>query len=89
MPATITGQIPSAAGATLTVTDAAAGTHFTALSGTLTIPANSSFGYLDLPILNAGPTGGSGRFIGLRLNDKGSIKQSINYSELGLVIDQR
>lgn len=89
MPATISGQTPSAAAATLTVTDAVAGTHFTALSGTLTIPANSSFGYLDLPVLNPGPTAGSGRFIGLRLNDNGTIKASFNYRELGLVIDQR
>ena len=89
MPATITGQTPSAAGGTLTVSDAVAGTHFAALSGTLTIPANSSFGYLDLPILNPGPTAASGRFIGLRLNDIGSIKASFNYRELGLVIDQR
>ena len=89
MPATISGQTPSAAAATLTVTDAVAGTHFTALSGTLTIPANSSFGYLDLPILNPGSTAGSGRFIGLRLNDNGTIKASFNYRELGLVIDQR
>ena len=89
MPATISGQTPSATGAVLTVTDAVAATHFTALSGTLTIPANSSFGYLDLPILNPGPTAASGRFIGLRLNDIGSIKASFNYRELGLVIDQR
>ena len=89
MPATITGQTPSAASASLTVTDAIAGTHFTALSGMLTIPANSSFGFLDLPILNPGTTAGSGRFIGLRLNDKGTIKASFNYRDLGLVIDQR
>ena len=89
MPATISGQTPSATGAVLTVTDAVAATHFTALSGTLTIPANSSFGYLDLPILNAGPTAAAGSFLGLRLNDKGTIKASFNYRELGLVIDQR
>ncbi len=89
MPATITGQTPSAAGGSLTVTDAVAGTNFTALSGMVTIPPNSSFGFLDLPILNPGPTAGSGRFIGLRLNDKGTIKASFNYRDLGLVIDQR
>ena len=89
MPATITGQTPSAAAASLTVTDAVAGTHFTALSGMLTIPANSSFGFLDLTILNPGATAGSGRFIGLRLNNNGTIKASFNYRDLGLVIDQR
>ena len=89
MPATITGQTPSAAAASLTITDAVAGTHFTALSGMLTIPANSSFGFLNLTILNPGATAGSGRFIGLRLNDNGTIKASFNYRDLGLVIDQR
>ena len=82
-------QTPAAAGATLTVRDAVAGTHFTALSGTVTIPANSSFGYIDLQILNPGATAGEGRFIGFTLNNKGSIPASINYSQLGLVIDQR
>ena len=89
MPATITGQTPAAAAATLNVSLAAAGTDFTALSGTLTIPKNSSFGYLDLPILAKASTPGESRFIGFTLNNAGSIKASVNYSELGLVIDQR
>jgi hypothetical protein len=89
MPATITAQTPAAAAATLNVSLAAAGTDFTALSGTLTIPKNSSFGYLDLPILAKAATAGEGRFIGITLNNAGSIKASVNYSQLGLVIDQR
>lgn len=82
-------QSPAAAAATLTVTDAVAGTHYTALSGTATIPANSSFGYIDIPILNPGATAASGRFLGIRLKDGGSLKVSTNYKEIGLVIDQR
>ncbi len=89
MPATIAGQTPSAAGGALAVTDAVPGTHHATLSGTLTIPANSSFGFLDLVVINPGATAGSGIFVGLKLNDKGSIKASVNYSQLGLVIDQR
>ena len=89
MPRTIPGQTPFSDTATLSITHAVVGTHFTALSGTLTIPANSSFGFLDFPILNAGPMAASGRFIGLRLNDNGTIKASFNYRDLGLVIDQR
>lgn len=89
MPATIAGQTPSASAATLTVTDAVAGTHFTALSGTMTIPANSSFGFINLIVLAPAATAGTGRFVGLKLNNNGSIKASVNYSELGLVIDQR
>lgn len=87
MPATITGQTPAAA--TLNVSLATAGTDFTALNGTVTIPKNTSFGYLDLPILAKAATAGEGRFIGLTLNNSGSVKASVNYSELGLVIDQR
>ncbi len=84
-----TAQTPAAAAATLTVTDAVAGTHFVALSGTATIPANSSFGYIDIPILNPGPTAGAARFLGIRLKDNGNLKASTNYKEAALVIDQR
>jgi hypothetical protein len=89
MPATITGQTPAAAAATLSVSDAVAGTHFTVLSGTMTIPANSSFGFLDVPVLAATPTAGAARFLGIKLINGGSIKPSVNYSEVGLIIDQR
>ncbi len=89
MPATISGQTPSAAGATLIVSNAFAGTHYTTLSGKVTFPINSSFAFLDIPILNAGAIAGEGRYIGLKLNNTGSLKPAVNYSELGLVIDQR
>jgi hypothetical protein len=88
-PATITGQTPSRAAATLAVSDAIAGTHYTQLSGKLTIPAKSSFGYIDIQVLNPGPTAGQARYIGLRLDSTGSILPSVNYMQLGLVIDQR
>jgi hypothetical protein len=84
-----TAQTPAAAAATLAVSDAVAGTHFTALSGTTVIPANSSFGYIDIPILNPGPTAGAARFIGIRLKDNENVKVSVNYREAGFVIDQR
>ncbi|WP_462248543.1 hypothetical protein [Ferruginibacter sp.] len=89
MPATISGQTPAAAAATLNVSLAASGTDFTALSGILTIPKNSSFGFLDLPILAKTATAGEGKFVGITLNNAGTIKASVNYSQLGLVIDQR
>jgi len=88
-PATITGQTPSAAAATLAVSDAVAGTHYTALSGKVTIPANKSFGYIEIPILNPGPTAGQARFIGIQLDSTGTLLPSPNYNKLGLVIDQR
>ena len=84
-----TAQTPSAAAATLAVSDAVAGTHFTTLSGTTVIPANSSFGYIDIPILNPAATAGAARFIGIRLKDNESVKASANYKEAGFVIDQR
>ena len=88
-PATITGQTPSAAAATLAVSDAVAGTHYTALPGKVTIPANSSFGYIDITILNPGPTAGQARFIGIQLDSTGTLLPSVNYNRVGLVIDQR
>jgi hypothetical protein len=87
-PATITGQTPSRAAATLNVSDAVAGTHYTALSGKVTIPAGTSFGYIDISIL-AATAATQARFIGIRLDNTGSIPPSENYKELGLVIDQR
>lgn len=87
--AVCTAQTPAFAAATLTVSNAVAGTHYTALSGKVTIPANSSFGYIDIQILNAGAAAGQARFIGIELDETGTIKPSVNYSKLGLVIDQR
>lgn len=89
MGATITGQSPATAAGTLAVTDAVAGTHFTGLSGSVSFPPNSSFAYIDIPILNAPATAGAGRFLGIRLTNSGTIPPAVNYSELGLVIDQR
>lgn len=88
-PATASGQTPTTASGTLAVQNAVAGTHYTALSGICTIPANSSFGYIDLPILNAGSTAGQARFIGIQLDSTGTLKPNPNYNKLGLVIDQR
>lgn len=83
-------QTPAQAGGTVGVMDAVPGVDYNLTSkGTITIPANSSFGFLNVDILTTAPTSGTGRFIGLRLNNSGSVKASLNYSELGLVIDKR
>ena len=84
-----TGQTPSAAAATLTVQPALAGTHFEALTGTVTIPANSSFGYIDVKILNNGATAGQARFLGIQLDSTGTLLPNPNYNKVGLTIDQR
>lgn len=88
-PATIGGQTPSASGATLTVVDAVAGTHYNALPGTVTIPANSSFGYIDVVVRNNGATAGQARFIGIQLDSSGTLKPNPNYNKIGIAIDQR
>ncbi len=95
-PATLTaaqappaGQTPAQPAAPLAVTDAIAGTHYATLNGMVTIPADSSFGYINIQILNSGATAGQARFLGLQLNETGSVKPSVNYSQVGLVIDQR
>jgi hypothetical protein len=88
-PATASGQTPSAAAATLNVTNAVSGTHYTPLSGLCTIPANSSFGYIDIAMINGAPSPGQARFIGIQLDSSGTLLPNPNYNKLGLVIDQR
>jgi len=75
--------------ATLSIIPAVTGTHFTALSGKVNIPADSSWGYLDIPILNAGANPGRAAGLGIRLDSTGTILPSVNYREIGIVIDQR
>lgn len=88
-PATATGQTPSAAAATLAVTNAVAGTHYTSLSGSCTIPPKSSYGYIDIPIINGGAAAGQARFLGIQLDSSGTLKPNPNYNKIGLAIDQR
>lgn len=95
-PATLTaaqapplGQTPAQPAATLAVSDAVAGTHYTALSGKVTIPAGSSFGYIDIQVLNPGSTAGQARFLGIEIDGSGSLRPSMNYNKVGIVIDQR
>jgi hypothetical protein len=82
-------QTPAAASATLNVADAVSGTHYAALSGKVTIPKGTSFGYISIPVLNPGATAGQARFIGIQLDSTGSVKPSVNYNKVGLFVDQR
>jgi hypothetical protein len=95
-PATLTasqappsGQTPAQPSATLNISNAVAGTHYTALSGIATVPADSSFAYINVNVLNNGSAAGQGRFLGITLDSSGTILPSLNYRSLGLVIDQR
>ena len=88
-PATAAGQAPAAPSGKIFLRNAIAGTDYGALSGIVTIPANSSFGFITINILNTGARPAGGSYLGLKLTGMGTIQPSINYSELGLVIDQR
>lgn len=66
---------------------AVAGTHFAALSGTGTIPANSSFGFITISILNPGATSGT-RILVLELTDNENFKANVNYAKIGFSINQ-
>jgi len=87
------GQTPSAAAATLTLVAATEGTHYnivgTSPAGFITIPANSSYGFLEIQMLNAGATAGQARYIGIELTGFGTIMPNINYNKIGIAIDQR
>jgi hypothetical protein len=88
-PATPSGQTPSRAGATLTTAIAVPGTHYTAFGSTVTIPADSTWGYINLAILDAGATAGQARTIGISLDSTGTVKASPNYRHIAIAIDQR
>jgi len=66
---------------------AVAGTHYTALAGTGTIPANSSFGLIPVEILNPGVGSGS-KILVIQIIDNTEVKVSVNYSKVGLSIAQ-
>lgn len=83
-------QSPATVAGLVGVTDAVAGTHYNIPSGNkITIPANSSFGYIDIQILNTGTTKSSARFLGIELDESGTVKPNPNYNKIGLLIDQR
>lgn len=89
-PATASGQTPARSAATLAIPGSAvAGTHFTALASKVTIPADSTWGYLPVTILDPGATAGQARTIGIRLDSSGTILPSLNYRSIAIAIDQR
>jgi hypothetical protein len=62
------------------------GTHFQPVSGTGTIPANSSFGFVDFVIINGGPGSGTATAV-LELTQNESFKPSFNEAKIGLSIN--
>lgn len=69
-------------------TTAVAGTHFRAVTGTGTIPANSSFGMVEFEVLNPGVAGTAPVIVVLELTSTDALKPAVNYAKLGLSIAQ-
>lgn len=67
---------------------AIAGTHYTALSGKVTIPANSNFGEIDIPILNTGTSSATPVRLVLELEGNSGLQPSNNYKRIGVNISQ-
>lgn len=67
---------------------AVAGTHYTAFSGTGTIPADSSFGIITVNVLNPGVSSSTPAVLVLKLTDNDTYKASVNYAKVGLSISQ-
>jgi hypothetical protein len=67
---------------------AVAGTHFTALSGMGSIPANSSFGFITINVLNPGVSSSTPAVLVLELTSNANFGVSANYAKVGLSISQ-
>jgi hypothetical protein len=74
--------------ALLNTFNAVAGTHYETLSGTTTIPANSSFGFISVKTINPGVSASEGRLLGIELTG-GDVRVSENYKSSAFAIDQR
>jgi hypothetical protein len=68
-------------------TTAVAGTHYAALPGKLVIPSNSSFGVIDISILNPGPSATPVDLV-IKLTSGTNAKLNTNYTTVGLRISQ-
>lgn len=74
---------------TLTTVGATAGIHYSFADTKINIPADSSFGYLNINILDAGATAGQARTVGIQLDSTQSLLPSVNYRTIAVAIDQR
>lgn len=77
-------DIPSGTGARL---PAVSGTHFTA-TGTYMIPAGSSFGEVEITILNPGTSSTTQRYLVIELEGNGTFGASANFKRMGIQISQ-
>ncbi len=66
---------------------AVAGTHYAPLPGKVIIPADSSFGFINIEILDPGAGTGTRELV-LQLDQSGEISPNKNYKLVGLRISQ-
>ncbi len=71
------------------VADAISGVHYSPLSGTVTIPATSSFGFIEVLIINGGTDINETRILGLEILDGPDYEANDNYSKVAFAISQR
>lgn len=69
-------------------TTAVQGVHFALVDNSVTIPANSSFGFYRWRVLNPGPTNGIPVNLVFQLRGNGSIPVSENFQYIGWQISQ-
>ncbi|MBA9076640.1 DUF4843 domain-containing protein [Rufibacter quisquiliarum] len=70
-------------------TTAVAGTHYSPLAGKVTIPANSSFGEVSIPILNPGVSSTTAVRLVLELVGNENLPANENYKRIGISINQQ
>jgi len=70
-------------------TTAVQGTHYGALSGTVTIPANSSFGYVEIPIMDPGVSSTTAVRLVLELRGNEVLQPNPKYDRIGINISQQ
>lgn len=75
--------------ATLSVVDAANGAHYSQTDGICTIPANSSYGYITIPLINSNTSASTTALLGLELISGGDITPSENYKKVVFAISQK
>lgn len=74
-------------GTSTVVTTAVAGTHYTT-SGKFTIPANSSFGEIEIQVLNPGTSSATPRVLVLELSGNANLQPAGNYKKVAISIAQ-
>lgn len=82
-------KFKAVSGATIptTAAQADAGTHYS-ITGNVTIPANKSFGEVEITVINPGVSSTTPRAFVIELEGNGTVLPSENYKRLGIQIAQ-